>query len=377
MSDYYALLEVSSQASADEIKRAYRRLARTYHPDVNSDTGAETRFKEITKAYETLSDPQRRARYDRFGPEEANSASGFAGGGFGGNFDDLFSMVFDNIGFGAQGGGRGGRGGRRAGPPRGSDLETTVELAFEEAIFGVAKEVTIRNATACGTCSGSGAAPGSAPQVCVQCSGTGQVHQSRPSLLGQLVTSAPCPRCQGSGQIIPEPCSTCRGEGRVIGEHTYTVEIPAGVDAGTTLRLSGRGAVGPRNGSTGDLYVHVKVAAHAYLQREGDHLFHRLAISVTQAALGATMAYATLDGEEQLSVPPGTQSGFAIRFRGKGSPQVQGRGRGDLLVEIAVETPTELTEEQEELLRRLAELRGEAVAPPDKGLFARLRSAMR
>jgi molecular chaperone DnaJ len=375
VSDYYALLEVSSTASADDIKKAYRRLARVYHPDVNPDPEAEARFKEISKAYETLSDPQRRARYDRFGPEDGAGAGGFPGGGFG-NFDDLFSMVFDNLGFGAAGGARG-RGGRRAGPPRGSDLETTVELSFEEAIFGVAKDVTIRTAVGCETCSGSGAAPGSAPQACVQCGGTGQVHQSRPSLLGQLVTSGPCPRCQASGQIIPEPCPDCRGEGRVVGEHTYSVEIPGGVDSGTTLRLAGRGAVGPRGGAAGDLYVHIRVAAHAYLRREGDHLLHRLSISVTQAALGVTLPYATLDGEEQLVVPPGTQSGHTVRFRGRGSPQVQGRGRGDLLVELVVETPTGLSEEQEELLRRLAELRGETVAPPDKGLFARLRSAMR
>ena len=372
MSDYYELLEVSSSATPDELKKAYRRLARQYHPDVNAEPDAEARFKEISKAYETLSDPQRRARYDRFGPEDA--APGAANFGFTGGLDDLLGMVMDGFGFnGARGGG--GRG--RPGPPRGADLETVVDLAFEDTVFGTTKDVVIRTAVGCEECEGSGAAPGSSATTCTDCGGSGQLHKVRQSFLGQMVTSNPCLRCGGSGQMIPDPCSKCRGEGRVTEERTYPVEIPAGVDSGTTLRLTGRGAVGPRGGAAGDLYVHLRVAPHEYLERHGDDLHHRLQIAFTQAALGTTIPYQSLDGELSLVIPHGTQSGATFRFRDLGVPQVRGRGRGDLIVEVMVETPTDIDEEQEELLRRLAELRGERVAEREKGLFARLRSAMR
>jgi len=371
VSDYYELLEVSASASADELKKAYRRLARTYHPDVNPDPEAEAKFKEISKAYETLSDPERRARYDRFGPEEAGAgASNF---GFTGGLDDLLGMVMDGFGFG--GGGRGPRG--RSGPPRGADLETVVDLTFEETVFGTEKDVAVRTAVTCPDCSGSGAAEGTTVSTCTDCGGTGQLRRVRQSFLGQMVTSSPCVRCGASGEVIASPCTGCSGEGRVTEERTYPVEIPAGVDSGTTLRLSGRGAVGPRGGAAGDLYVHLRVAAHEYLERRGDDLFHRLPVSFTQAALGATIEYHSLDGEVELQVPAGTQTGTTFRFRDLGVPQVRGRGRGDLLVEVVVEVPTDLTDEQEELLRRFAELRGEQVAEPEKGFLARLRSVIR
>jgi molecular chaperone DnaJ len=372
VSDYYELLGVSASATADEMKKAYRRLARQYHPDVNpGDPQAEARFKEISKAYETLSDPQRRARYDRFGPEDG--AAGAGNQGFNGGLDDLLGMVMDGFGFG--GGGRGARG--RPGPPRGADLETVVDLAFEDTVFGTQKDVTIRTAVTCPDCKGGGAAEGTTVTTCTDCDGSGQVRRVRQSFLGQMVTSNPCLRCAASGEMIADPCRRCGGDGRITEERTYPVEIPAGVDSGTTLRLSGRGAVGPRGGSAGDLYVHLRVAPHEYLERRGDDLYHSLPISFTQAALGTTISYQSLDGEVELAVPPGTQTGTTFRFRELGVPQVRGRGRGDLLVEVLVETPTDLTEEQEELLRKLADLRGEQVAEPEKGLLARLRSVIR
>lgn len=377
MSDYYELLQVSTTATSDELKKAYRRLARTYHPDVNpGDAEAEAKFKEISKAYEVLSDPQRRARYDRFGPEDAAAGAGAQGFGFGaGGLDDLLGMVMDGFGFGGAGGSRAGRG--RSGPPRGADLETVVDLTLEDTVFGTTRDVTVRTAVTCEVCAGSGAKEGTSAQTCPDCSGSGQVHRVRQSFLGQMVTSNPCTRCGGSGQVIAHPCEACRGDGRVTEERTYPVEIPAGVDNGTTLRLTGRGAAGPRGGASGDLYVHLRIAPHAYLERRGDDLHHRLPIAFTQATLGATLAYESLDGEVELVIPPATQTGTTFRFRDLGVPQVRGRGRGDLLVEVVVETPSELTQEQEDLLRRLAELRGEQVTEAKKGPFARLRSAMR
>lgn len=372
--DYYELLGVGRDATSDQIKRAYRQAAKEYHPDVNPDPAAETRFKEISKAYEVLSDPQRRARYDQFGPEDGQAGTGFGPFGQSG-LDDLLGMFMDGFGFSGGGGARGQRG--RSGPPRGADLEVTLPLSFVEAVFGAQKDVTIRTAVACTACEASGAAPGTSAETCRDCGGTGQLRRMRQSFLGQMVTTSPCIRCGGLGQMIVQPCTSCSGEGRVADERTYTVEIPAGVDNGTTLRLTGRGAVGSRGGGAGDLYVHVAVEAHAYLQRQGADLYHRLAIPFVQAALGATLTYETLDGEERLAVARGTQSGHVVRLRGKGVPVVQGRGRGDLIIEMVVETPEDLTDEQEDLLRKLADLRGEQVAEPEKGFFARLRSAMR
>lgn len=376
MSDYYELLGVSQSATADELKKAYRRLARQYHPDVNpDDPEAEAKFKEISKAYETLSDPQRRARYDRFGPEDGAAGAGAGGFGFtAGGLDDLLGMVMDGFGFG---GPRGGAGRGRPGPPRGADLETVVDLTFEETVFGTEKDVVIRTAVACTDCQGSGAAEGTTATTCSDCGGTGQLRRVRQSFLGQMVTSNPCLRCGASGEMIQTPCATCKGEGRVTEERTYPVEIPAGVDNGTTLRLTGRGAVGVRGGAAGDLYVHLRIAPHEYLERRGDDLHHLLPISFTQAVLGTTIAYQSLDGEVELVIPRGTSTGTTFRFRDLGVPQVRGRGRGDLLVEVVVETPTDINDEQEELLRRLAALRGEQVAEPEKGLLARIRSAIR
>ncbi len=376
--DYYTELDVSPQATAEEVKRAYRRLARQYHPDANPDPDAHVKFKQITAAYEVLSDPERRQRYDRFGPEGVTAGGGGDpfGAGFGG-LGDIFDTFFG--GSGGFGGTAGGFGGGRGpvGPPPGADLEAVVELDFERAVFGSEAPVSVRTAVACVTCEATGAAPGSRAETCSECGGSGQVRRVRQSILGQMVTASACSRCGGLGKVIARPCPECRGEGRLIKEKTYTVDIPAGVDTGSTLRLSNLGAVGPRGGGAGDLYVHVRVRPHGRFDRDGSDLHHELHLPLTQATLGVQLRYETLDGTEDLAIPPGTQTGRTFRLRGRGVPRVQGRGRGDLVVTVVVDTPTELDGEQEDLMRRLAERRGEEVAPADHGLFSKLRSAFK
>lgn len=369
MADYYEVLGVSRNATADEIKRAYRRLARQLHPDANpEDPEAEARFKEVALAYEVLSDPERRHQYDTFGSVGPPGAGGM--GGFGG-IGDLFDAFFG--GQGPFGGGSTGP----AGPPTGTDLEAVIELSFEEAVFGVEAPVTLRTAVPCAVCEATGADPGSSAVTCGDCGGQGQVRRTRQSILGQMVTTGPCPRCGGMGTVIEHPCLVCGGEGRTIEERTYTIEVPAGIDTGSTLRLSGRGAAGPRGGGLGDLYVHVRVRPHERFERHGYDLHSELPISVAQAALGAQVPFETLDGVEELTLRGGTQTGKVMRLRGRGVPHVEGRGRGDLLVTVNVRTPTDLGEEEENLLRRLADLRGEQVAPADAGLLSRIRSAFK
>lgn len=366
MADYYELLEVTPDASPDDIKRAYRRLARQLHPDANpGDREAEARFKELAVAYETLSDPEKRRRYDMFGPEGAGASGGPAGG-----FGDLFDMFFS-------GGSPFGGGGGRGGPPRGVDQEVVIDLSFEDAVFGTEAPVTVRTAIPCEACEATGANPGTAPTTCPDCGGAGQVRRVRQSILGQMVTAGQCTRCGGLGSVIADPCGVCHGEGRRIEDKTYTVEVPAGIDNGATLRLTGRGAAGPRGGGLGDLYVHLRVAPHEFFDRHGDDLLHDLHVPFTQAALGTTLAFETLDGVEEVTVPRGTQTGTVVRLKGRGVPHVQGRGRGDLLVQIVVDVPTDLSPEQEALLRQLADLRGDEVAVAEAGLFSRIRSAFK
>ena len=363
MADHYATLGVETNATDEEIKRAYKKLARRYHPDLNpGDTEAEARFKEIGAAYEVLSDPERRSRFDRFGTDQP------AGADFGAGFGDIFEAFFGgNMGFG------GGRG--RNGPPRGEDLEAHVDLELSDVVFGGEREVTIRTAVRCEPCDGSGAAVGTSPETCGECAGAGQVRRVRQSVLGQMVTATACPTCGGLGETITTPCGMCGGQGRTIEKRTYSVEVPAGVDDGSTLRLTGRGAAGPRGGANGDLYVHVRVRPHPTFRRDGDDLVHELHVPFTQAALGAHLEYETLDGPEDLIVPRGTESGTTFRLRGRGVPHVRGRGRGDLRVDIVVEVPDDLDEAQEALLRQLAALRGEAVAEPGQSIFSRIKSA--
>ncbi len=359
--DLYAVLEVERDVSPEELKRAYRRLARQYHPDANpGDPEAEARFKEVSQAYEILSDPERRANYDRFGSE------GSPFGPFdGGSVQDIFDMFF---------GGMGGRPQRR-GPQVGPDAELAVEISLAEAAFGVTREVTVTLPQRCATCEGRGAAPGTSPVRCEECQGTGEVRRVRNSILGQMVTSAPCPRCQGLGERIESPCADCRGDGRVRASTTLTLNIPAGVEDGSTMRLEGRGPAGPRGGPSGRLFVHLSVTPDPRFERVGDDLHHEAHLAMTQAILGASIEVPTLADPVPLEIPAGSQPGTVFKVRHEGVTHLHGRGRGDLYVHLAVEVPTDLDEESAELVRQLAERRGEAVAAPAARRFGRRRGA--
>ena len=371
MADFYELLGVQRSASADEIKKAYRKRARELHPDANpDDPEAEALFKQVAEAYEVLSDDGKRANYDRFG--SAGGPGGFGGGGgdpFGGGLGDLFDAFFNN-------GGGGGGGGGRAARPRGVDLEVVATLDLEDTVRGAAKKVSVRTAVACEPCGATGASPGSGVETCSQCEGAGQVRQVRQSILGQMVTTSACPRCAGEGQIVKDPCTSCSGEGRTVEDREYTVDIPAGVSHGSTLRLSGRGAVGPRGAEAGDLYVEIRVAQHPVFQRDGDRLLAELHVPVTQAALGADVVFDGIEGPIDITIPAGSQTGKVFTVRDGGIPRLRGRGRGELLLTLIVDTPTDLSEEEDALLRQLAEIRGDSVAGPKDGkLFSKIKNA--
>jgi molecular chaperone DnaJ len=292
---------------------------------------------------------------------------------FGGGLGDLFDAFFG----GGNGNPFGGGGGRRgpSGPPRGQDMEVVADITFEQAVFGAQVAVSLKLPQRCGVCDGSGAGEGTQPVTCSDCGGSGQVRRVRQSLLGQMVTASPCPRCGGLGEVIATPCSTCRGEGRVTADKTYQVDVPAGVDTGSTLRLSGRGAAGARRGAAGDLYVHLRVGPHERYRRDGDDLVTEVPVSIAQAALGTKLDLATLDGDEELIVPAGTQPGREFVLRGRGVPRLQGRGRGDLRAIVDVQVPTKLSDAEADLLRRFAEGRGETVGEPGSTLFSRIKSA--
>jgi molecular chaperone DnaJ len=373
--DFYSLLGVSRGASGDEIKRAYRKRARELHPDANpGNAEAEAKFKEVSRAYEVLSDPEKKACYDQFG-EAGVGGGGAQGDPFGmGGFGDIFDAFF---GGGSPFGGGAQRG--PGGPPRGQDVETVADVAFEAAVFGVQTDVRVRTAVACDDCSGSGARAGTKASACGDCGGSGQVRRVRQSMLGQMVTMNVCGRCSGMGQMIDTPCTSCRGEGRTVKEMTYTVDIPAGIATGQTLRLSGKGAVGVRGGAPGDLYVHVRVADHDTYHREEDDLVTDVVISIAQAALGTELTLTTLDGDEVLVIPPGTQFGREFVLKGRGVPRLgqggRSRGRGDLRARTIVEVPTKLDDDERDLLRKLAEARGEHVSESEGGLFSKIKSA--
>jgi molecular chaperone DnaJ len=357
--DHYATLGVAREASPDEIKKAYRRLARQNHPDANpGDAHAEERFKEVTRAYDILSDPEKRQRYDMFGDERA--AAGVAD--FGG-FSDLFDAFF---------GGMAG-GGRSRTTTRGADVLAEVALTLEDAALGVQRDVDVTALGECPECGGSGAAPGTAPRRCSECGGTGEVRQVRRTMLGNVIAASTCRRCGGTGQEIAEPCARCAGHGRVSVSETLTVRIPPGVDDGAQLRVSGRGEAGVRGGRSGDLYVAIRVLPHEVFRRVGDDLGCEVSVPMTIAALGGTIEVPTLEGVEELDVSPGTQSGEVAKLRGNGMPRLDGRGRGDLVALLRVETPARLDDEQKELLRRMAELRGETVGRG--GLFDKIKEA--
>jgi molecular chaperone DnaJ len=381
--DYYAILGVSRTATQDEIKKAYRRLARQLHPDVNP--AEEERFKEVTAAYEVLSDPQKREIVDLGGDPLApgGGAGPGAGGPFGG-FADIMDAFFGGAGAAT---GRGPRPRVR----RGQDALIRVELDLAEAAFGVDRELNVDTAVVCTTCHGDGAAPGSRPVPCETCRGAGEVAHVQRSFLGEVRTLRPCAACRGFGSIIPEPCRECSGDGRVRSRRTLTVKIPAGVDTGTRIQLTEQGEVGPGGGPAGDLYVEVTVSPHRTFTRHGNDLHCTVTVPMTAAALGTTLTLPTLEADVEqggdsglettfeLDIRPGTQSGSERVLRGRGVPGLRG-GRGDLVVSVVVETPTSLDARQEELLRELAAIRGEEdpsghVRPATKSMFGRLRDA--
>ena len=345
--DYYEVLGVSRTSTDQEIKSAYRKLALQHHPDRNPDNpGAEERFKECSEAYAILADSEKRARYDRFG--HAGVSSG-AGGGFGGfdttiDFQDIFGDLF---GFGDMFGQQGGR--RRSRAQRGADLREDLTLQFEEAVFGVTKQVQVRRMEECEQCKGSGVAPGKSPITCTTCRGNGQVRYQQ----GFFAIARPCSTCHGSGKLIVDPCNRCRGQGRVSRDRTVTVKVPAGVEEGARILYSGEGEAGLNGGPSGDLYVVLHAKEHSFFEREGKNLYCVVPISFPQAALGTEIQVPTLDGEYTLKVPEGTQTGTTFKAKGKGVPVLNGRGRGDLLIEVKVQTPAKLTQRQRELLEEL------------------------
>lgn len=370
--DYYEILGVPRDASKDQIKKAFRRLAQQYHPDVNKSDDAETRFKEINEAYQVLSDDEKRALYDRYGHAGLQSAGG---GGYNADmsgFGDLGS-IFEEL-FGGFGGRTAGGANRRQ-PRRGADLRADIRLAFEEAVFGAERDLEIPRMEACDRCHGTGAEPPTAPVVCATCNGSGEVKRRQQSpLFGTIVTASPCPTCNGTGEVIPSPCTKCRGRKFVRVTRKLNVKIPAGVDEGTRIRLAGEGEAGQFGGPPGNLYVVVSVAPHKFFVRNGSDILLELPINVAQAALGATVQIPTLDGvTETIEVPPGTQTGAQFRKRGLGAPHLQRNGRGDMLITVRVEVPTRLTAEQKELFRQLAKTFGDdAPREESKGFFDRL-----
>ena len=371
MTDYYGVLGVAPGATDDQIKKAYRKLARELHPDINPDPVAQERFKQITRAYEVLSDPQKRQIVDLGGDPLAPGGGGGPGGfsqGFGG-FGDIMDAFF---------GGSGHRG-PRSRMQQGSDALIRIDCDLAEMAFGAQRELTIETAVRCGTCDGQGTASGTLPTTCETCRGRGEIQQVQRSFLGQVMTSRTCPRCSGTGTVIEHPCGECHGDGRVRSRRSLTVKIPAGVEDGMRIRLSGEGEVGPGGGPPGDLYVEVHEKRHPVFTRDGDDLHCTVSLPMTAAALGTSVPLETLDGEETLEVPAGTQPDEVFVLRARGVPHLRGTGRGNLHVHLDVQVPIRLDDEQIELLKKLAALRGEErpglVAKSGGGLFGKLRDA--
>lgn len=370
MNDYYADLGVSREASAEEIKKAYRRLARELHPDVNPGAEAEAQFKKVSQAYDVLSDPAKKQQYD-MGADPFGGMSGAYGQGF--SFSDIMDAFF--------GGAAGAARGPRSRVQRGQDALIRIDIDLATAVFGGEKEVAVDTAVLCETCHGDGQQPGTGTRTCDLCGGRGELQQIQRSFLGQVMTSRPCTACHGFGSVITDPCFDCSGNGRVRTRRTLTLKIPAGVDTGTRIQLAGEGEIGPGGGTPGDLYVEIEVTQHDKFQRRGDDLHCVVEVPMTAAALGTVLQFDTLDGPTELTIKAGAQSGEVTTIKDQGVTHLRGSGRGDLLVTLRVVTPTRLTSEQEELIRRLAEMRDEQ-RPSGKvshvesgGFFGRIKDA--
>ena len=368
--DYYEVLGVGKDASAEDIKKSYRKLARQYHPDVNKAADAEAKFKEVKEAYDVLSDDGKRSTYDRYGHVDPNQGMGGAGGSDFGGFGDIFDMFF------------GGGGGRRDpnAPQRGNDLQYTMTVEFKEAVFGKETEISIPRTESCDTCFGTGAKPGTKPEGCSICKGTGQQEVVQNTPFGRMVNRRACSNCSGTGKVIKEKCGTCHGAGKVKRQRKINVRIPAGVDDGAQIRLSGEGEGGLRGGPAGDLYIVIRVKPHEFFEREGDDLYCEVPLTFAQAALGDEIEIPTLTEKVKLKVPAGTQTGTYFRLKGKGVPKLRGYGQGDQHVKVTIVTPTKLTDEQKELLRQFSGHSGVAQVDEQEhheSIFERMKKAFR
>ena len=374
--DYYEVLGVSRTATAAEIKKGYRAKAKQYHPDISKETDAEIRFKEVNEAYEVLSNEESRAAYDRFGHAGVNGQGGFGGdpfGGFGAQgspFGDIFETFF--------GGNMGGSQSRARAPQRGADIQVSVNLTFEEAVFGVEKDIEIDRLETCETCHGSRMKNGATAPTCSACSGSGEVRRVQQTILGQFMTSGPCPTCNGEGVQITDPCESCKGKGRTRKYTRLSVAVPAGIDDGQTIRMTGQGEAAPGKGGNGDLFVKVRVQSHKYFERRNKQIHSTVGINVAQAALGDDIEIDTLDGAVVFTIPAGTQSGQQFRLRGKGVPDLRGGDRGDQFVTVEVVIPKKLNKQQEELFEQLSASLGKDVTPQPKGkgFFDRVKDAI-
>lgn len=374
--DFYEVLGIQKGASEDEIKKAYRKMARKHHPDLNKEDAeaAAEKMKEVNEAYEILSDSGKRQQYDQFGHDafDPSAGAGGFGGGFGGGgfsgfggFEDIFDMF-----------GGGGRRRNPNGPERGDDLRYDLELSFEEAAFGVTKNINLSRLETCDTCHGSGAAEGTHPETCPNCQGSGQVQQQVNTPFGRMMNVVACQRCGGTGQIITNPCPTCKGKKRVRKTRTLEVKVPAGVDDGARLRMSGEGESGLRGGPGGDLYVYLHVRSHPLFERDGNDVWCEVPLPMVKATLGAEIEVPTLDGKVSLKIPEGTQTGKVFRLKEKGIPRLQGRGRGDQYVRVKVITPTKLDSTQRELLEKFAEATGTKVSSEEKSFLKQMKDAL-
>jgi molecular chaperone DnaJ len=368
--DYYEILGVTRNASADELKAAFRKLARQFHPDVNKEAGAEEKFKELNEAYAILSDPEKRAAYDRYGKEGLSGMGGMP------DFTTVdFSDLFEEL-FGGFGGFGGGNTRRRNAPRRGADLQQTVVLSFEEAVFGIEKDIEITRDEACSHCHGTGAEPGTQPTKCATCGGRGEVRQVRQTFLGSMVQVTTCPACNGTGETISSPCHVCRGRRLERKTVHKTISVPAGVDTGTQIRLAGEGQPGENGGPTGNYFLEIQVRPHKFFRRRNDDIMLNISVNIAQAALGAEIEVPTLDGPTKLNIPSGAQPGKVFTLKNKGVPHLRASGRGDLIVMVDVSVPTKLTNEQRKLFEQLSNTLGSEIRTEEKSFLDRLKEVL-